>query len=235
MLEVSIQAKVFAMPGRAPRQILGDIAFNAAPGEILAILGPSGIGKSSMLRIVLGLDHDFQGSVHLPAGRVGVMFQEPRLPPWLSVAENLRLVQPTADVTSLLQEVMLPGVETQFPSALSLGMARRVSLARALAIDPQMLVLDEPFASLDRSLGGDLCVRVAQRSRRCGTLVLLSTHDIDQALTMATRVLLLAGSPATLAADIVVPGHADTAAINRLRQTLLTRFTFLGNAEKAEA
>ena len=234
MLEVSIRTKVFSTPGRAPRQILGDIAFNAAPGEVLAILGPSGIGKSSILRIVLGLDHDFEGTVDLSPARVGVMFQEPRLPPWLTVAENLRLVQPTVDVASLLQEVMLPGVEAQLPSALSLGMARRVSLARALAIDPQLLILDEPFASLDRSLGGELCTVIATRARSFHTLVLLSTHDLDQALTMATRVLLLAGSPATLAADIVVPDHADTAAINRLRQNLLTRFTFLGNPEKSD-
>jgi ABC-type nitrate/sulfonate/bicarbonate transport system ATPase subunit len=234
MLEVSIQSKVFATPGRAPRQILADIAFNAVPGEILAILGPSGIGKSSILRIVLGLDHNFQGSVRRPPGRIGVMFQEPRLPPWLTVAENLRLVQPDANVSGLLEEVMLPGVEAQLPSALSLGMARRASFARALAVDPQMLVLDEPFASLDRNLGGDLCIRVAERARRFGTLVLLTTHDLDQALTMATRVLLLAGSPATLAADIVVPNHADGVAITRLRQNLLTRFAFLGQPERTE-
>ena len=140
-------------------------------------------------------------------------------------------MQPDADVPALLEEVMLPGIEAQLPSALSLGMARRVSFARALAIDPQMLVLDEPFASLDRSLGGEMCARIAHRARHSGTLVLLSTHDLDQALTMATRVLLLAGSPATLAADIVVPDHADSSAINRLRQKLLSRFPFLGIPE----
>ncbi len=234
MLDVSIGSKVFAAPGRAPRQILKGIIFSAVPGEILALLGPSGVGKSSILRIVLGLDRDFQGSVHLASDRVGVMFQEPRLPPWLTVAENLRLVQPDADVNGLLEEVMLPGVEAQLPSALSLGMARRVALARALAINPELLVLDEPFASLDRNLGGELGVRIAQRVRRSGTLVLLSTHDLDQALTMATRVLVLAGNPATLAADIAVPDHADGMAISRLRQHLLSRFAFLGHAEAAE-
>ena len=240
MLEVNIRSKAYATPPGVlirgtQRQILRDIAFSAGSGEILALLGPSGVGKSSILRIVLGLDGDYQGNVRLPQGRTGVMFQEPRLPQWLTVADNLRLVQPAADVTSLLREVMLPGVEAQLPSALSLGMARRVALARALAFDPRLLVLDEPFASLDRSLGGELGARIARRARRSGMLVLLSTHDIEQALTMATRVLLLAETPATLAADIAVPDHADTAAINRLHQDLLTRFSFLGSGAQAEA
>jgi NitT/TauT family transport system ATP-binding protein len=232
MLEVTIRSKDFLPARGAARPVLRDIAFQSGTGEVLALLGPSGIGKSTALRIILGLDRDFIGSVRLPPGRLGVMFQEPRLLPWLSVEANLLLVQPDGvpapDVAALLDQVMLPPVRAMMPSSLSLGMARRVALARALAVDPAVLVLDEPFASLDQGLAAGLGARIADRARRCGTLVLLSTHDVDQALATANRILVLAGEPGTLAADIVVPPTGDAAAIERLRQDLLARFTFLG-------
>jgi len=97
-----------------------------------------------------------------------------------------------------------------------------------LAVDPAVLVLDEPFASLDQGLAAALGARIAERARRRGTLVLLSTHDVDQALATASRILVFAGEPGTLAADIVVPPTGDAAAVERLRQDLLGRFTFLG-------
>jgi NitT/TauT family transport system ATP-binding protein len=231
MLEVTIRVKDFRAPRGGTRPVLRDVEFRSGAGEVLALLGPSGIGKSTMLRIILGLDRDFTGSLRPPPGRVGVMFQEPRLLPWLSVEANLLLVQPYGtkppDVASLLEEVMLPPVRAMMPAALSLGMARRVALARALAVDPAVLVLDEPFASLDPGLAAALGARIADRARRCGTLVLLSTHDLDQALATAGRILVLAGEPATLAADVVVPALDDAAAIERLRQGLLAQFTFL--------
>jgi sulfonate transport system ATP-binding protein len=232
MLEVTIRSKDFLPPRGAARPVLRDIAFGSGTGQVLALLGPSGIGKSTALRIILGLDRDFTGSVRLPPGRLGVMFQEPRLLPWLSVEANLMLVQPDGmkppDVAALLDEVMLPPVRAMMPSSLSLGMARRVALARALAVDPAVLVLDEPFASLDQGLAAALGARIAERARRRGTLVLLSTHDVDQALATASRILVFAGEPGTLAADIVVPPTGDAAAVERLRQDLLGRFTFLG-------
>jgi ABC-type nitrate/sulfonate/bicarbonate transport system ATPase subunit len=233
MLEVKIRAKEFRSSRGDTRQILRDVAFTAAPGEVLALLGPSGIGKSTILRVTLGLDGDFEGSVQLPPGRLGVMFQEPRLLPWLSVEANLRLVlpadAPAPDIGALLSEVLLPPIPNLLPSALSLGMARRVALARALVVDPAMLVLDEPFASLDQSLATTLGMRIVDRVRRRGTLVVLSTHDIDQALAMSTRVLVIAGEPASLVEDIPVPRRDDDATANAgLRQSLLGRFSFLG-------
>ena len=231
VFDVTIRSKTFpAGTGKGTRQVLRDISFAAVTGEILALVGPSGVGKSTVLRIALGLDRDFEGSVELPQDRVGVMFQEPRLLPWLSVADNLRLVQITRaaaiDIPALLQMVELPAVQNLLPSALSLGMARRVALARALAIDPQMLVLDEPFTSLDRGVAAVLGARLAARARQNGTLILLSTHDLDQALATAVRILVLSGNPATLATDVEVPRGPEA---DRLRRDLLARFPFLGD------
>jgi ABC-type nitrate/sulfonate/bicarbonate transport system ATPase subunit len=231
MLEVTIAAKAFRSSGL----VLRDVVFSAAKGEMLVLLGPSGIGKSTILRIVLGLDRDFEGWVRLPAVRLGVMFQEPRLLPWVSVEDNLRLVvpdgAPAPDIEALLGDVLLPEVRSLLPSALSLGMARRVALARALAVDPEVLVLDEPFASLDQGVATTLGGRIAERVRCGRMLVLLSTHDIDQALATATRILVIAGEPATLAADVSVPAQGDDAAILTLRRDLLARFSFLGSRE----
>jgi len=236
MLEVRLQTKSFTSPdhGTGP-PVLRDIAFCALPGEVLAVLGHSGIGKSTLLRICIGLDRDFVGSVRLPPGKLGVMFQEPRLLPWLTVEENLRLVQPVLDVSMLLEEVLLPGVEKVLPSALSIGMARRVALARALAVNPDTLVLDEPLASLDRSIAAALGARIADRALRHGVLVILSTHDLDQALAMASRILVLADNPATLSADVVVPARDAAGETSRLREHLLTKFTFLSSQEMARS
>lgn len=234
MLEVQILSKTFRGSRGPPRQILRDVAFSATQGEVLALLGPSGIGKSTILRIVLGLERDFEGSVSQAPGRIGTMFQEPRLLPWMKVEDNLRLVQsegaPPPDIAALLDEVLLPPVQALLPSALSLGMARRVALARALVTDPDMLVLDEPFASLDPNLAAALGGRIVDRVQRRPLLVLLSTHDSAQALAMASRLLVIANEPATLVADIPVPHRDDAAAIRRLHHDLLARFSFLGNS-----
>jgi ABC-type nitrate/sulfonate/bicarbonate transport system ATPase subunit len=223
-LEVAIRVKRY---GALP--VLRDVGFSAGAGEVLALLGASGAGKSTTLRIAMGLDGVFEGTVRRPAGRLGVVFQEPRLLPWLTTADNLRLVAehlPAAEIEALLAEVGLAGAGAKLPLALSLGMARRAALARALAVEPALLVLDEPFASLDAQRGAGLAAVVARRARTHATTVLLATHDLGQALAIADRVLVLAGHPATLAADIRCRA-ADAAA---LRQDLLGRFPFLGAA-----
>src|ERR1700712_4943993 len=140
-LEVRVVAKAFVAPSGTSQSILHDVHLSAGAGEVIALLGRSGIGKSTLLRIVLGLDTDFQGQVRTPDGPVGVVFQDPRLLPWLTVADNLRLVMggqgapshPTpSHIEALLERAGVPGVAARLPSELSLGMARRVALARAL-------------------------------------------------------------------------------------------------------
>ena len=225
-LEVAIAAKRFGT-----RLVLRDVRFCGRGGEVLALLGASGAGKSTTLRIATGLDTAFEGRVRRRPGRLGVVFQEPRLLPWLSTADNLRLVAEDAPVAELLEEVGLTGFGATLPRALSLGMARRAALARALAVQPTLLVLDEPFASLDARRSAGLAALVARRARERGTTVLLATHDLGPALAIADRVLVLAGHPAGLQADIACAAHPDPAA---LRAELLAGFPFLEAAAAAE-
>lgn len=236
-LFVRIETKSYSDPSGRRREVLRDSSFSAGAGEIIALLAPSGAGKTTALRIVLGLDRDFVGEVRCPPGRIGVMFQEPRLLPWLTVEANLRLVARGAingadsdEIASLLAAVGLAGTENLHPKALSLGMARRVALVRALIGHPVLLVLDEPFASLDRKSAADLMGLITRTARHDGALVLLTTHDLDQVLGFADRLLLLAGQPARLAADCPTRAESDTrdaTPLPELREQLLTRFPFL--------
>src|SRR5207302_1954947 len=132
--------------------VIQDIAFTARHGETVALVGPSGCGKTTLLRIVAGLDRDFEGAVTRPPGIIGMVFQEPRLLPWRSVEDNVQLIAPGADdatLTALFATLELTAHRGLFPGELSLGLARRVALARAFAVEPNLLILDEPFASLD--------------------------------------------------------------------------------------
>jgi ABC-type nitrate/sulfonate/bicarbonate transport system ATPase subunit len=140
------------------------------------------------------------------------MFQEPRLLPWLTVEANLRLVARrdsvvAGEIAALLAEVGLASAELLHPKELSLGMARRVALVRAMIGHPVLLVLDEPFASLDPKSAAGLKGVILRSARRDGALVLLTTHDLDQVLGFADRLLLLAGQPARLAADCPTRGQ----------------------------
>ena len=225
-LSVRIDSKGFVDAAGQHRAVLRDILFEGRPGEILALFGASGTGKTTTLRTILGLERDAHATIRTASPHIGMVFQEPLLLSWLTIAENIALVvprdRPAPDIEQLLHDVGLPGTARLRPGALSLGMTRRAALARALALRPSVLLLDEPFASLDAQRGAQLAALIAARARQDGMLVLLATHDLDQALPIATRVLILAGQPATLAAD--VPVGADPAA---LRRDLLLRFPFL--------
>jgi NitT/TauT family transport system ATP-binding protein len=239
LADMRIVSKSFVAADGVHRLILRDIGFTVSAGEVIALLGPSGTGKSTTLRILLGLDEAYEGHTRLAAKRVGVMFQEPRLLPWMDVAANIRVVvpagQPMPDLAALLERVQLGGAASLLPRQLSLGMARRVALARALAVSPDLLVLDEPFASLDARMGAALAEVVARHAQDTASAVLMATHDLTQALQIATRVLVLAGRPATLAADIPVPREADSGAKAMLQARLLRQFAFLAGGNSAKS
>ena len=181
-LEVNIARKAFTNAAGERHDVLADFNFALGPGEIGVFVGPSGCGKSTMLKIVAGLDHDYQGGVVYPTGaRIGMVFQEPRLLPWRSVDDNVRLAAPKADdekLSALFAILELTAHRNHYPGELSLGLARRAVLARAFAIEPDFLILDEPLASLDDALAVRLREQIATLvDSRCAT-TLLVTHDV---------------------------------------------------------
>ena len=212
-----IKRKFYRAASGGRLHVLGELSIALANGEVAAIVGPSGCGKTTLLRIIVGLDDDFEGSVALRAhGRLGVVFQEPRLLPWRTVEQNLRLVAPQASdaaLDALFATLGLAEHRRHYPGELSLGLARRVALARAFAVEPELLVLDEPFVSLDAALAARLRAELVELVSRRPVTTLLVTHDVEEAIGLADRVLLLSASPARLLGELPIerPRVARTA------------------------
>ena len=182
------------------------------------------------MRIIAGLDSDFEGSVALPAhGMLGMVFQEPRLLPWRTVEQNVRLAAPQATdaaLGTLFQALGLTAHRDHYPGELSLGLARRVALARAFAVEPDLLLLDEPFVSLDDALAARLRDELADLVNRRPVTTLLVTHNVEEAIGLADRLLLLSLSPARVLADVpVARPHAHAAGACRARGDRRQRIT----------
>lgn len=223
-----------------PLPVLEDIAFRLEPGEFAALLGPSGCGKSTLLRLVAGLDKPTRGEILVgeepiqgPDPSRVVVFQDPTLYPWRRVWDNVALgleaqgllKKRRARVDETLSFVGLSKFAKAYPHQLSGGMAQRVALARALVNDPEFLILDEPLGKLDSltriSMQGEI-VRLWQRK---GFTALLVTHDIEEALLMSTRVIVLSDRPARIKADIAIdrpyPRHRDDGKLVAWRREIL--------------
>ena len=207
-LEARIARKFARAASGQSIEVLADLCFSLERGETGALIGPSGCGKSTLMRIVAGLDRHFEGEVHWPSeGRIGMAFQEPRLLPWRSVEDNVRLAAPEAseaEIAALFAQLGLAEHRAHYPGELSLGLARRAALARAFAVRPALLLLDEPFVSLDaplaRQLRGDLCRLVESREM----ITLLVTHDVGEAIALADRIFVLSPRPARVLGVIQV-------------------------------
>jgi len=189
--------------------VLAGVDLEVAPSEIVALVGPSGCGKSTLLRLAAGLDTDYEGQISVgdrevrgPDRTVGVVFQEPRLFPWLSLADNVAFglddrQSPRASelVHETLAVVGLDDFAGALPKQLSGGMAQRAALARALVTEPQVLLLDEPFSALDAFTRMRLQDHLLAAWARYRPTLLLVTHDLDEAVYLADRVVLLSDRP----------------------------------------
>ena len=180
-------------------EILGELSFSISPGETVALTGPSGIGKTTMLRVLAGLETNFTGTLSC-SSKVGMVFQEPILLPWRNARDNLCLATGigVGDAAEKLHEVGLAGKEKFYPRQLSLGQQRRLSLARAFAVNPDILLMDEPFVSLDVELVNEMMELFVKlkSSRKLATVIV--THSIDEVAALATRTVELEGSPARI-------------------------------------
>jgi ABC-type nitrate/sulfonate/bicarbonate transport system ATPase subunit len=185
---------------------LASIDLTIDDGDFLAILGRSGSGKSTLLRVIAGLEELTSGTVEWSTGNgvarphTGVVFQQPLLMPWLTAGENVvfagrfaanrKSFQPEY-AQELLQRFDLERVADQYPDQLSGGQAQRISIIRAVATRPRLLLLDEPFSALDPAIRGDLRTWLADVAAEIGVTVVLVTHDVDEALQLASRIVLL--------------------------------------------
>jgi NitT/TauT family transport system ATP-binding protein len=203
-LDVFIARKAYTNAAGERLDVLRDVSLTLGGGEVGVLVGPSGCGKSTLLRLIAGLDPDYEGRVaRPPEARIGMVFQEPRLLPWRSVDDNIRLVAPHADeakLTELFETLELTAHRSHFPGELSLGLARRVALARAVAIEPDFLILDEPLASLDGALAARLRDQIATLVDSRSVTTLLVTHDVDDAVYLGDRLFLLSPRPARILA-----------------------------------
>ena len=219
MIEIEGVTKEFA---KDERRVLAlqEIGLTVAAREFTAILGPSGCGKSTLLNMVAGFDRPSRGSVRVageeitaPSPQRAVVFQEPALFPWLSAMENVLFGpktqrQPAAEyrarAAQIIEQVGLQGFEASYPAELSGGMRQRVGIARVLIMQPQVLLMDEPFGSLDaqtRSLMQELLLQVWERHQQT---VLFVTHDIEEALLLADRVCVMTARPGSIKKSIRV-------------------------------
>ncbi|RXT44196.1 ABC transporter ATP-binding protein [Bradyrhizobium betae] len=238
-LDIEQVSHAFDIDG-AELPVLDDVSISVEPGEFVALLGPSGCGKSTLLRLVAGLDKPKSGTLREDESRIRaphpsrvVVFQDPTLFPWRSVWDNVALGLEAQGilksqrhrVDAALDLVGLSDFRTAYPHQLSGGMAQRVALARALVNDPKILILDEPLGKLDSLTRITMQAELVSLWQRKGFTTLLVTHDAEEALVLANRVIVFSDRPARVKADIRVdrpyPRHRGDPYLADLRRQIL--------------
>lgn len=242
-LDIRIDRKAFAgVGGGVGRTAIEGLELSVPANQFLCIVGPSGCGKTTLMNVIAQLDRDVAGEIRYSNGaaldsvRMAYMFQTPRLLPWLTVRENVRVVldddaAQDGRAEALLEHMELGDTLDDFPNRLSGGMQRRVALARAFVTEPQLLLLDEPFVSLDAPVGKLLRQMLLDLWRARPTTVIFVTHELREAIYLADRIVFLSRAPSKVILDAPVglarPRDVDDPAIEAFRQELLQTHTSL--------
>jgi len=230
-LTISITDKSYTNPtDKTSKQVIKDLQLNLVNNEFVCLVGPSGCGKTTLLNILAGLDAKFSGNISLDESqkppKVGYVFQNPRLLPWRTVQENIELASEAKIETLafLLESMGLATEKNTFPAHLSLGMSRRVSIIRAFAMDPDLLLMDEPFVSLDPPTARQAQQLLIDLWSKRPHKILFVTHDLREALTLADRLIFLNSNPMSVITEIPVSiprkERRQEAKIEQFRQQL---------------
>jgi NitT/TauT family transport system ATP-binding protein len=214
-------------------RVLGDLSFNIKRNEIVSIIGPSGIGKTTILRLIAGILKPDSGKIELMSSKIGYIFQEPRLLPWRSVIENISLglrargigkKEARESAGGWVKKLNLSSFENYYPAQLSGGMMQRLSIGRALAIEPEILLMDEPFSNLDVKLKDSLLTMIENILREYQITVVYVTHDILEAVRLADRVFML--HPEHLLKELKLDDDGDGWGITKDFLSEVTKKTF---------
>ena len=246
-LRVKEVSKTFISPENVPFLALDSVSLSVEPGEFISFVGPSGCGKSTLLRMMAGLETPDSGELRIgneiiagPNAERGLVFQDPNLFPWLTVKRNVQaglvargvLNEKRQEVDEFIRLVGLDGFEGSYPHHLSGGMAQRVALARALINHPKVLLLDEPLGALDAFTRMRMQDEVLRLWRTRGTTMLLVTHDIDEAIYMSDRIVIMTPRPGRIEQTIRVtidrPRDRSSAEFLKLRGEILELLHFAG-------
>ena len=231
---IDIKHKAYQVPSsNIENVVIKDLTFSLNNHEFVCVIGPSGCGKTTLLNTIAGLDTNFQGKIALKhqttTPNIGYVFQNPRLLPWRTVRENIELVltnpQTTSMVDTLLDAMQLTHLENCYPEHLSLGMSRRISIIRAFAINPDILLMDEPFVSLDAPNARQVRTLLLSLWQQRPHSILFVTHDLREAITLADKLVFLSKSPMKIVSEIRIPiARADReneVLIENFRQQLI--------------
>lgn len=234
-IDIHIQSKRYPAIGQAKSHLaIEALKLHIPAGEFICLVGPSGCGKTTLLNIIANLDNAYEGHItldqrqHRPP-KIGYVFQNPRLLPWRTVRENIELVLPetaTSDsIDSLLAAMQLTNMQYVYPERLSLGMSRRVAIIRAFAVNPELLLMDEPFVSIDAPTARQVRALLLDLWQLRPHSVLFVTHDLREAIALADRLVFLSAPPMSLITEISVPiarqDRQDEALIENFRQSIL--------------
>jgi len=231
---IDIKNKTYTTADSRQHIAISDLKLTLPENQFVCLVGPSGCGKTTLLNIIANLDTDYQGEIalaqHHIKPNIGYIFQNPRLLPWRTVRENIELAlnSPQPDIIdSLLDTMQLSDIQHRYPEHLSLGMSRRIAIIRAFAINPDILLMDEPFVSLDaptaRQVRGLLIKLWQQRPHT----ILFVTHDLREAIALADKLIFLSAAPMSVVSEVEVniarEERDNEEKIERFRQQLLTQ------------